>query len=82
MPLEQEEAPVTPRILGRTMEAMLADRAEDDRRQAELYERMRNLNQLMVDFGKLRLEHERLKDSIDKFGRVLGLAKEAKRNAP
>lgn len=80
--METEEGPVTPRILGRTMEAMLADRTEDDQRQAELYERVRNLNQLMVDFGKLRLEHERLKDSLDKFGRVLGLAKEVKRNAP
>lgn len=68
-------------VLGKSTEAYLAERAEEERRQSELYHRLKQLNQLMVEFQRIRVEHDRLKEALDQFGRTLGLVEEVKLSA-
>lgn len=63
-------------IMGRSVEAMLAERDEEDRRGQELYARLQRLNELAVGFAQLRAEHERLTKAINDFGVTLGLLDE------
>lgn len=63
-------------IMGRSTESWLAERAEEERKGQELYARLQRLNELAVDFAKIRAEHERLAKAINDFGLTLGLLDE------
>jgi hypothetical protein len=63
-------------ITGRSVEAYVAERDEEERKGVELYARLQRLNELAVDFAKIRAEHERLSKAINDFGATLGLLDE------
>lgn len=60
-------------VLGKSTEAYLAERAEEEKRQADVWQRLQTLQQLQQDFEAVRRRHYELTNDLREFGRALGL---------